>query len=177
MKTITQLEKEAFAALKDQFGLTNVMQSPRLTKITVSVGVGNRYDDKKRALVADRLAKITGQKAKLSGTKKAIANFKTRINDPVGLSVTLRGARAQSFFDKLVNIVFPRVRDFRGINPKIVDSMGNATVGLRENTVFPETAEEDLKDVFGLAITIGTSSKDKALTEAFLRHMGFPFTK
>lgn len=150
------------------------MQAPRVTKIVVSTGVGSVQDKKKRELILDRLTKITGQKPAARSTTKSIATFKTRVGDLAGYMVTLRGARMQSFLDKLVHIVFPRVRDFRGISAKSIDDMGNITIGFKEHTVFPETADEEAKDLFGLAVTITTTAKNKKEAEAFLRHLGLP---
>ena len=107
--------------------------------------------------------------------KKAIANFKSRTGDTVGYQVTLRGVRMQAFLDKLIHIVFPRVKDFRGIPLSAIDEMGNITLGVKEHTVFPETSDEDAKDVFGLAVTLTTSAKNKKEAEAFLKHAGIPF--
>ena len=124
--------------------------------------------------VLDRLAKITGQKPSLRSSKKSVASFKVRQGDPIGVSVTLRGARMYDFLDKLVHIALPRTRDFRGLKATAIDDMGNITIGIKENTIFPETSDEDLKDVFGLAITVVTTAKTKAEAEAFFRHLGFP---
>ncbi len=165
---------KTFDALKAAFGYTNVMQAPRLVKIVVSSGVGSLKDKKKLELIVDRLNKITGQAPAPRGAKKSIANFKIREGDVAGYQVTLRGARMQSFFDKLVHIVFPRVKDFRGIKPSAIDEMGNISSGFKEHTVFPETSDEDAKDIFGLAITIVTTAKNKKEAEAFLRHLGVP---
>ena len=166
---------KTFDALKGQLGYTNVMQTPKITKIVVSTGVGKTNKDKKRLeLVEDRLARITGQAAAPRAAKKAIANFKSRTGDTVGYQVTLRGTRMQAFLDKLIHIVFPRVKDFRGIKTSAIDEMGNISIGLKEHTVFPETADEDAKDIFGLAITIVTSAKNKKEAESFLRHLGLP---
>ena len=167
--------KTTFDALKGQFGYTSPMQAPRVVKIVVSCGVGKVNKDKKRMdLIADRLARITGQAPAPRGAKKAIANFKSRTGDIVGYQVTLRGARCQAFLDKLVHIVFPRVKDFRGIKLSGIDEMGNITIGFKEHTVFPETSDEDSKDIFGLAVTIATSAKNKKEAESFLRHLGVP---
>ena len=176
MATQTSAQKLSgtFNALKGDFGYTSSMQSPRLTKIVVSTGVGSISDKKKREMILDRMTKITGQKPAVRSAKKAIATFKVRVGDLAGYQVTLRGARMRSFLDKLVNIVFPRVRDFRGINPKAIDEMGNITIGFKEHTVFPETADEEAKDLFGLAVTIGTTAKNKKEAESFLRHLGLP---
>ena len=156
-------------------GYKNVMQAPRLSKIVVTTGVGKVNKDKKRLeLIVDRLSRITGQAPVSRGAKKSIANFRSRVGDIVGYQVTLRGARMESFFDKLVHIVLPRVKDFRGITPKSIDEMGNITIGLKEQTVFPETSDEESKDLFGVAITIATTAKNKKEAEAFLRHVGIP---
>lgn len=177
MKTAKVLEKEAFIQLKSKFALKNPMQAPRLTKIVVSTGIGSIKDKKKVALIEDRISRITGQKAALRGSKKSIASFKVREGDPVGYQVTLRGARMYNFLDRLVHIALPRTKDFRGISKTAVDEMGNYTLGIREHTIFPETTDEELKDVFGMGITLVTTSQDKELTLAFLEAMGLPFKK
>jgi large subunit ribosomal protein L5 len=156
-------QKTAFTTLKDRFGYTNPMAAPRLMKIVVSSGVGKARDKNRNKLVSDRLAKITGQKPSERVAKKSI-----------GYQVTLRGNRMRDFLDKLVNIALPRTRDFRGLSATAIDDMGNLTLGIRENTIFPETSEEDLKDVFGLSITLVTTANDKAEAEAFYRHLGLP---
>ena len=170
----TKTHNKTFDALKGELGYTNVMQTPKVSKIVVSTGVGSVQDKKRRDLILDRLTKITGQKPAPRSTRKSIATFKTRVGDLAGYMVTLRGARMQSFLDKLVHIVFPRVRDFRGVPVKSIDDMGNITFGFKEHTVFPETADEEAKDLFGLAVTITTTAKNKKEAEAFLRHLGIP---
>ena len=166
---------KTFEALKGQFGYKNVMQAPKVTKIVVSTGVGKVNKDKKRLeLVVDRLSRITGQAPAPRAAKKAIANFKSRAGDVVGYQTTLRGARMQSFLDKLIHVVFPRVKDFRGIKTSTIDEMGNISIGFKEHIVFPETADEDTKDIFGLSITIATTAKNKKEAESFLRHLGLP---
>jgi large subunit ribosomal protein L5 len=170
-----ETQSNTFKALKGDFGYTSAMQAPKVTKVIVSSGVGKVNKDKKRLeLVVGRLARITGQAPAPRAAKKAIANFKSRAGDVVGYQITLRGARMQAFLDKLIHIVLPRVKDFRGINASAIDEMGNITIGLREHTVFPETADEDSKDIFGIAITIATTAKNKKEAEAFLRHLGLP---
>jgi len=165
----------AFSALKGDFGYTSSMQTPRLVKIVVSTGVGAKHDQKKRELIIDRLSRITGQAPAERGAKKSIASFKLREGDIVGYQVTLRGKRQQSFLNKLVHIVLPRVKDFRGIRTESIDEMGNITIGFREHTVFPETSDEDSRDIFGLAVTLTTTAKNKKEAEAFLKHLGIPF--
>ncbi|OGG74084.1 50S ribosomal protein L5 [Candidatus Kaiserbacteria bacterium RIFCSPLOWO2_01_FULL_54_20] len=166
---------KTFDALKGEFGYKSVMQTPRVVKVVVSTGIGKVNKDKKRTdLILDRLARITGQAPAPRAAKKAIANFKSRVGDVVGYQVTLRGNRATAFLDKLIHIVFPRTKDFRGISPKAIDEMGNITIGIKEHIVFPETSDEDSKDIFGLAVTIVTTAKNAKEAEAFLRHLGVP---
>ncbi len=171
------IQKNTHAALKAEFGYKNVMQTPTLSKLIVSCGVGSVKDKKKLEVIVDRLTKITGQAPAKRLTTKSIANFKTRVGDLSGYQITMRGARMVSFFDKLVNIVLPRVKDFRGIKVSAIDEMGNITIGFKEHTVFPETSDEDAKDVFGLAVTVTTTAKNKKEAEAFLRHLGVPLQK
>ena len=176
MQLLQEQQKTAFGALKGGFGWTNLMQTPKIEKVVISVGVGKMAKDKAKVeLVADRLAKITGQKAATRGAKKSIATYKTRIGDRVGYQVTLRGKRAQDFVNRLVHIALPRTKDFKGLVTSAIDQMGNYSLGIREHTVFPETADEDIKDVFGMAATIVTTAKNKKEAEAYLRHLGFPF--
>lgn len=169
----TQLN--TYNALKNELGYTNVMQAPKIVKIVVSTGVGKVNKDKKRLeLIIDRISRITGQAPAARASKKSIANFKSRAGDTVGYQVTLRGANAKTFLDKLIHIVFPRTKDFRGLSPKALDEMGNITLGIKEHIVFPETSDEDAKDIFGMAITITTTAKNKKEAEVFLRHIGLP---
>ncbi len=164
----------AYAALKSELGYTNTMQTPRLVKAVVSVGTGKVQDKAKIATIVDRLARITGQKTSSRPAKKSIASFKLREGDIIGYQVTLRGPRMYSFLDKLINLALPQTKDFRGIRVSAIDDMGNITIGIREHTIFPETADEDVRDVFGLAITIVTTAKTKKEAVAFFRHIGVP---
>ena len=176
-KTTYEMNKGSFSVLKEKFGYKNPMQAPVLSKLVISTGTGSIKDKKKIELVADRLAKITGQKPATRTSKKSIASFKVRQGDLVGYQITLRGKRMCDFVDKLIHIALPRTKDFRGITKTAVDQMGNYTLGIKEHTIFPETADEDLKDVFGFAITIVTTSKNKEETLAFMEYLGFPFKK
>lgn len=162
-----------------QFGYKNKMAAPRLTKIVVSSGTGSgmKKDREKNNTVSDRLARITGQKTSLRVAKQSVASFKIREGDPVGVTVTLRGARMLHFIDKLIHIALPRTKDFRGLDKKAVDSMGNLTLGIKEHTIFPEAADEDLRDVFGLSITLVSTAKNKEEATAFFEHLGIPFKK
>ncbi len=177
MNAKTATHNKTFDALKSEFGYTNVMQTPKVSKIVVSTGVGSLKDKKKLELIIERLTRITGQAPAVRGAKKSIANFKSRVGDVAGYQVTLRGSRMQSFLDKLIHIVLPRFKDFRGIKPSAIDEMGNISIGLKEHIVFPETSDEDTKDIFGLAVTIVTTAKSKKEAEAFLRHLGLPLQK
>ena len=155
--------------------ISPTLATPRLVKVVVSSGTGKAKDKKRNDLVSDRLAKITGQKPAPRGAKKSIASFKTRTGDVIGMQVTLRGERMFGFLDKLLHVALPRTRDFRGVDPKALDEMGNLTIGMREQTVFPETADEDLKDVFGMAVTIVTTARNKKDALGFLTALGVPF--
>ena len=174
MSITKQRQQSAYLALAKDFGYTSPMQSPRIMKVIVSSGVGKKRDKKQLEIIENRLARITGQKPSARPAKISIASFKVREGDTVGLQVTLRGARMFDFLDKIIHIALPRTRDFRGISPKAIDDMGNITIGIREHTIFPETSDEDLKDVFGFAVTIVTTAKNKAEAEAFFRHLGLP---
>ena len=153
------------------------MQSPKIVKVVVNTGVGSFGDKKKIDIVMDRLAKITGQKPAKRGAKKSIASFKSREGDIVGVQVTLRGEKMWSFLDRLFNIALPRTKDFRGISESAIDEMGNYTLGVKEHTIFPETADEDIKDIFGLSVTIVSSAKTKKEGLAFFENLGVPFKK
>ena len=178
MELIQEKQKKIFKDLGKDFGWTSTMQTPRVVKVVVSTGVGKFMKDKPKVdLVADRLAKITGQKAAARGAKKSIATFKTRTGDKIGYQVTLRGKRAIDFLNRLVHVALPRTKDFKGISVASVDPMGNYSLGIKEHTVFAETADEELKDVFGLAATIVTTAKNKEEAKAYLTHLGFPFKK
>ncbi len=178
MEISKQKEKATMKALAS-FGYTNELAAPRLMKIVVSSGIGSgvKKDKDRQGLVLDRLAKITGQKPSLRTAKQSVASFKIRTGDPVGMAVTLRGVRMYHFLDKLINVALPRTKDFRGIDIKVVDDIGNMTIGIKEHTIFPETSDEDLRDVFGLAVTLVSSAKTKEEARAFFTHLGIPFKK
>ncbi len=169
-----QQQQSTFETLGKEFKYTNVNQSPKLMKIVVSSGVGSAKDKARIKLVEDRLMRITGQKPAARLAKQSVAQFKVRQGDTVGFQVTLRGTRMYEFLDKLIHIALPRTRDFRGLNATAIDDMGNITIGLKEHSIFPEVADEDLKDVFGVAITLVTTAGSKPEAEAFFRHLGIP---
>jgi large subunit ribosomal protein L5 len=174
--TLTKINS-AYAALKGEFGYTNVMQAPKVEKIVISIGTGRVQDKQKEALIRDRLARITGAKPAARPAKQSIAAFKLRAGEIIGYQVTLRGARMQHFLEKLINIALPQTRDFRGLKTTAIDEMGNITIGIKEHTIFPECSDEEIKDVFGFAITIVTTAKSKKEAEAFLRHINLPLKK
>lgn len=180
-KYLTVKEKEAkiFEKMKNDFHYKNAMAAPKMQKIVMNVGTGTavKKDKNKNDAIALRLAKITGQKGALRGAKKSIASFKIRQGDPVGIVVTLRGKRMYAFLDKLMNVALPRTKDFRGINRTAVDNIGNLTIGIKEHTIFPETADEDIKDVFGMSITLVSSAKNKKEGTGFFELLGVPFKK
>lgn len=169
--------KNAYTSLKGEFGYTNVMEAPKIEKVVISVGTGRVQDKAKLALIQDRLAQITGQKASPRPAKQSIASFKLRQGDIIGYQVTLRGARMMHFLDKLINLALPRTRDFHGLKVSAIDEMGNYTLGIKEHTIFPECGDEEIKDVFSLAVTIVTTTRDKKEAEALLRHIGLPLKK
>jgi large subunit ribosomal protein L5 len=179
METVKQKEKKAFTALKAKYGYKSSMAAPHLVKVVIATGTGTgiKKDKDRNKFIMDRLAKITGQKPATRGAKKSIATFKIRLGDPIGVMVTLRGARMYGFLDKLINVAIPRTKDFRGIERKVVDNIGNMTYGIKEHTIFPETGDEDIKDIFGLAITIVTTAKSKAEATEFFEMIGIPFKK
>ena len=178
MEKITEKQKKTFDALKEQFDYTNKMQAPKLEKVVISVGVGSIQTDKRKVqLIPEKLAAITGQKAIVRPAKKSIATFKVREGQISGYQVTLRGFQMTEFLDKLVNVALPRTRDFRGIKTEGADEMGNYTLGIKENTIFPETSDEDIRDVFGMSVTVVTSAKSQKEVVAYLSHLGFPFKK
>lgn len=169
--------KEVAPALLKSFGFKNVMQVPRLEKIVVNIGLGEALDNPKalEAAVTD-LTSITGQKPVQTKARKSIANFKLREGRLIGTKVTLRGPRMWAFFDRLVNIALPRVRDFRGISANSFDGRGNYTLGLKDQLVFPEIEYDKIDKLRGMEITIVTSAKNDEEARALLRQLGMPFS-
>jgi large subunit ribosomal protein L5 len=171
-------QKTVVPKLKESLGVDNVMEIPKITKITVNMGVGEAVADRKvmDAAVAD-LTKITGQKPKLCMSKKSIASFKVRENLAIGTKVTLRGERMWEFFDRLITIAIPRIRDFRGINPRSFDGRGNFSLGIKEQIIFPEIQYDQIDQLRGMDITITTTAKDNKSGKALLDAFNFPFRK
>lgn len=177
MITLKERYETALPELAKILGGENRYALPRLSKVVISAGTGKLREKKQAALIVDRLTKITGQKPSPRGAKKSIASFKVRQGETIGQMVTLRGKRMYGFLDKLVNVAVPRMRDFRGWSDKSVDATGNLTISVREHTIFPETADEELKDVFGFAVTVVTTARRRDQALALFRALRFPFRK
>ena len=173
-KSMKEVLAGSFEALKGEFLYKNVMQAPKVEKVVISTGVGKIDDKNKLTLIQDRLAQITGQKVSARPAKQSIASFKLREGEIVGYQVTLRGPNMFSFLDKLIHVALPQTRDFRGLKATAIDEMGNITIGIPEHSIFPETVNEEIRDVFGFAITIVTTAKSKKEAEALLRYIGLP---
>lgn len=170
--------EEIHPRLQEELGLENPMEVPRLTKITVNMGVGEAVNDRKQIESAtEELALITGQRPRLNRARKSIAGFKIRQGMPVGVSVTLRGDRMWEFFDRLMAIAIPRVRDFRGLNPRSFDGNGNYSFGFTEQLIFPEIDYDRVTAIRGMDITIGTSTDNDEHAKALLDAFGFPFRR
>ena len=163
-------------ALQEQFSFANEMQIPRLEKIVINMGVGEATGDSKKPTVAAAdLAAIAGQKPVITRARNSIAGFKVREGMPIGAKVTLRGARMYEFLDRLVNIALPRVRDFRGLNPKSFDGRGNFAMGIKEHIVFPEIEYDKVDQVWGMDIIVCTTAKTDDEARALLKAFNFPF--
>jgi len=179
MSSMKDVYKESVVpALHEQFSYSNVMQVPRIQKITLNMGVGEAVGDKKQLdnALAD-LEKLSGQKPVATKARKSVAGFKIREGFPIGCKVTLRGERMWDFFDRLVQIAIPRVRDFRGLSPKSFDGRGNYSMGVREQIIFPEIDYDKVDKIRGLDITITTSAETDEEGRALLSEFGFPFKK
>jgi len=171
-------EKEVKPALKRKFKYKNVMQVPKIEKIVVNMGLGEAIQNIKALDSASNdLMLMTGQKPVITKAKKSIASFKLRTGMPIGCMVTLRRERMYAFFEKFVQIVLPRVRDFKGVSPKSFDGRGNYTLGLREQIIFPEIDYDKIDKVRGMNITIGTTAKTDEEAYELLKLMGMPFRK
>jgi large subunit ribosomal protein L5 len=169
---------EVAPKLKDELGLANVMQVPTLEKIVLNMGLGEAINDKKAIDEAiEELGLIAGQKPKINRARKSIANFKLREGVPIGVSVTLRGAKMWEFFDRLLAVAIPRVRDFRGLNPRAFDGHGNYSVGASEQLIFPEIDFDMVSTTRGMNITIVTTADNDEHGKALLEAFGFPFRR
>lgn len=171
-------QKEVVPALRKELGVKSVMAVPRVVKVVLNVGLKEAKDDKKVLETAgEQLANISGQKPKICRAKKSIAGFKLAKNQPIGLSITLRGKRAFEFLEKLFAIVLPRVRDFNGVSPDSFDGNGNFSLGIAEQTVFSEVDFAKVEKTRGLQITVVTNTKDDAKAKLLLERLGMPFAK
>jgi large subunit ribosomal protein L5 len=169
-------EAEIAPALQERFGYSNPMEIPRVEKVTLNMGVGDAKQDSRALESAQgQLAAIAGQRPNVRRARKSIAAFKLREDMPVGLSVTLRGARMYEFLDRLMSIAIPRIRDFRGLNPRSFDGRGNWTMGVREQIIFPEIDYDGIDQVRGLDVTITTTAKTDEEAFALLAELGMPF--
>ena len=177
MSRLKELYKtDVFSALQKEFGYENVMQVPRVTKITLNMGVGEAIGDKKQIDNAvENLQAISGQKPLITKARKSIAGFKIREGWPIGAKVTLRGERMWEFMDRLIDIALPRVRDFRGINPKSFDGRGNYSMGVKEQIIFPEIEYDKVDKLRGLDITVTTTARSNDEGRALLKALNFPF--
>ena len=162
--------------LKEQLGYSSIMRVPRVSKITLNMGVGEAKTDAKMLDGAvEELTTIAGQRAQVRKARKSIASFKLREGMPVGVRVTLRGARMWEFLDRLISIALPRIRDFRGLSTRSFDGRGNFSLGIREQIIFPEINYDDVDTIRGLDVAITTTARDDEQAEALLRGLGMPF--
>ena len=169
-------EAEIVKAMTEKFGYTNALEVPRLEKITLNMGVGEASQDKKKVqTAAEEMELIAGQKPVITKAKKSIAQFKLREGMPIGCKVTLRRERMYEFLDRLVTIAMPRIRDFRGLNPKSFDGRGNYAMGIKEQIIFPEISYDKIEKVRGMDIIVTTTAKTDDEARELLRLFGFPF--
>jgi large subunit ribosomal protein L5 len=174
----TRYREEILPRLVDHFGYTTPMQAPKIVKVTLNMGVGEAKQDRGMLEAAqEQLATIAGQKPNIRRAKKSVAQFKVREGMPVGLTVTLRDERAYEFLDRLISIAIPRIRDFRGLNPRSFDGRGNYSMGVKEQIIFPEIDYDEIDQVRGLDVTITTTAKTDPEAFALLDALGMPFAK
>src|SRR4030081_3458213 len=171
-----QYENEIRPALKDELGLSSIMQVPKIEKITLNMGVGEAKTAAKQLDAAiEELTIIAGQRPQVRKARKSVAQFKIREGMPIGAKVTLRGARMYEFLDRLISIALPRIRDFRGLNPNSFDGRGNYSMGVREQIIFPEINYDDIQQVRGLDVTLTTTAETDEHARALLTAIGMPF--
>lgn len=171
-------KKSAVPALTEEFGYKNPMAVPKLLKVVINIGTSHGLKDPKyNEVVENTLVRITGQRPVKTAAKKSISNFKIREGLIVGIMVTLRGQKMYDFLDKFINITLPRVRDFRGLDPKSVDPQGNLNLGFREHISFPEIKSDEVEKIHGLQVSVVTSAKSKKEGTELLKLLGFPFQK
>jgi large subunit ribosomal protein L5 len=175
-RLLARYRQEIVPKLSGEFGYKNAHQVPTLTKIVVNIGLGEATQNPKLLdKAAEELGAITGQKAVIRRARKSVANFKLRAGQAVGCKVTLRGPRMWEFFDRLVTVSLPRVRDFKGVSPKAFDGRGNFSLGIREQIIFPEVDYDKVERITGLNVTICTTAANDAEGRALLAHLGLPF--
>jgi len=174
----TRYREEILPALTERFGYSTPMRVPRIVKVTVNMGVGDaKQDSKMLEAASEQLATITGQRPNVRRARKSIAQFKVREGMPVGVAVTLRGARSFEFLDRLMSVAIPRIRDFRGLNPRAFDGRGNYSMGVREQIIFPEVDYDEVDQVRGMDITITTTAQSDDEAFALLEALGMPFSR
>jgi len=174
-RLLEKYRKEIIPAMQKEFNISNVMAVPRIEKVVINTGIGKvAKEDKVVERIANDLAVISGQKPVLKKAKKSISGFKIREGMNIGITVTLRGKRMYDFVDRLISIALPRSKDFRGIDVKNFDGMGNLNLGIKESSIFPEINYENLKDIFGLQITVMTDARNREKGIQLLKLMGFP---
>ena len=173
-----KIEEKLTKSLMSKLGLSNPHQTPKVEKVVISSGIGAIKEDKNAIkTVSDDLLAITGQKPKINLSRKSVSAFKLRNNQPVGLTVTLRGDRMYAFLSRLTNIAMPRIRDFKGLSSKAFDGQGNFCVGISEHVIMPEIKYDTVNQAFGFQINIKTSAKNNEQAKALLVELGFPFEK
>lgn len=180
MKLKEKYIKEVIPEIKKEFNLKNSLEVPRLKKVTINSGLSRReteHNSEYPELVAETITKITGQKPAIKGARKSIAGFKIREGLPVGVSVTLRRKRMYDFVEKLINIVLPRIRDFRGLDEKNIDQSGNLSIGIKEHSIFPEIDQEKVNKIHGLQVVLTTANSNQEKSLKFFKLLGFPFKK
>ncbi len=175
---LTKYRKEIAPAMQKKFGIENIMAVPKIDKVIINVGIGKMTKDSKFLDKVERdMSLLSGQKAVFKKAKKSIAGFKLREGVNIGIMTTLRGKRMYDFIDRLIHIALPRSKDFRGIDSKNFDSLGNLNLGVKEHSIFPEIHYESLKDIFSLQVTVVTTAKEREQGIELLRQLGFPIKK
>ncbi len=179
-----QFKEKVVAEMIEEFGYASPMAVPKIEKVTINTGIGERIkgksSDKQEEIIkyiSNDIGLITGQRPMIAEVKKSISGFDIRKGDPAGVKVTLRGKEMNNFLEKLVNLVFPGLRDFRGINPKSIDNFGNLTIGIEEQISFPEVPADDRDDIFSLQVTITNTAESKEEGSSLFKKLGFPFEK
>ena len=175
---LQKYRKEIIPAMQAKFSIKNIMAVPKIEKVVVNVGIGKfTKDDKFVERIQRDLGLLSGQKPVFRKAKQSIAGFKSREGTNIGMTATLRGKRMYDFIDRLIHVALPRSKDFRGLDPKNFDKMGNLNLGIKEHSIFPEIHYESLKDIFSLEVTITTTAKNREMGEELLRLIGFPLKK